>query len=65
MESPSYPVLSPTSNLAPVLCLWFPSTPHFYTVCDQATSLPGGTSLLSFISDVAVSPPLTSEGLQL
>ena len=71
MASPSYPVssigtlFSPISNPAPILCLQLPSTPCFYTVCDQAISLPGGTSLLSFISDVAVSQPLSSEGLWL
>ena len=59
MASPSYPVssirtlFSQISNCAPVLCLQLPSTPRFYTVHDQA---PGSTSLLSFISDVAVFP---------
>ena len=38
------------------LCLQLPSTPCFYTVCHQAVRLPGGTSLLSFVSDVAVFP---------
>ena len=57
MVSPSYPVPSIgtlfylISNHAPVLCLQLLSTPCFYTVCDQA---PGCTSLLSFVSDVAV-----------
>ena len=79
MVSPKYPVssigtlFSPISNHAPVLCLQLLSTPLFYAVCDQA---PGGTSLLSFVSDVAVFPnslllrdcsfdlfPLTAEGL--
>ena len=46
----------PASNCTPVLCLWLPSTLHFYTVCDQAVRLPGGTSLMSFISDAAVFP---------
>ena len=59
MVSPRYPVssirtlFSLISNHAPVLCLWLPSTPCFYTVRDQA---PGRTSLLSFVSDAAVSP---------
>ena len=43
----------PISSRAPVLHLWLPSTPHFHTVHDQAR---GSTSLLSFISDVAVFP---------
>ena len=57
MASPSYQVssigtlFSPISSGAPILCLRLPSTPHLYTVRDQA---PGSTSLLSFISDVAV-----------
>ena len=49
-------MLSLTSNCAPVLCLQLLSTPHFYTLCDQAIRFPGVTSLLSFISDVAVFP---------
>ena len=59
MASPTYPVSSvgtvffPTSNLPPILCLRLPSTPHFYTVRDQAS---GSTSLLSFVSDAAVFP---------
>ena len=59
MASPSYPVSSIRtlffliSNCAPVLCPRLPFTPHFFTVRDQA---PGSTSLLSFISDVAVFP---------
>ena len=48
-------VLSPTCNQARLLCLWLPSTTCFYTVCDKAIRLPGGTSILSFIS-VAVFP---------
>ena len=65
MASPCYPVssirilFSPISNCAPVLCLQFLSTPYFYTVCDQAVRLPGGTSLLIFITDVAVFPDLS------
>ena len=61
MESPIYPVSSirtlicPISNREPVLCIQLPSTPCFYTVCDQA---PGRTSLLGFISDAAVFPDL-------
>ena len=61
MASPTYPVssigtlLSPISNCTPVLCLQLPSTPSFYTACDQA---PGSTSLLSFVSDAAVFPDL-------
>ena len=57
MVSPSYPVSSirtvffPISNCTPVLCVQLPSTPCFYTIHDQA---PGSTSLLSFVSDVAV-----------
>ena len=52
MVSPRYPVSNigilfyMISNHAPVLCLRLPSTPHFYTVHDQAS---GSTSLLSFI----------------
>ena len=46
----------PDGDHAPVLCLRLPSTPRFYTVRDQAIRLPGGTSFLSFISDVAVFP---------
>ena len=59
ISSPSYPVssmrtlFSLISNWAPVLCLQLPSTPCFYTVCNQA---PGRTFLLSFISDAAVFP---------
>ena len=59
MASSDYPTSSvrilffPISNRAPVLCLQLPSTPRFYTVCDQA---PGSTSLLSFVSDVADFP---------
>ena len=36
-----------------LLCLQLSSTPHFYTVLNQAISLPGGTSLPNFISDGA------------
>ena len=59
MASPSSPVSSigplffPISNHTPVLCLWLPSNPCFYTVHDQAS---GSTSLPSFVSDVAVFP---------
>ena len=59
MASPSYSVssiwtlFSPISNCAPVLCLQLLSTPHFYTVRDQA---PGSTSLLNFVPDVTVFP---------
>ena len=41
------------SNSAPVLCLQFSSTPHFFTLRDQA---PGSTSLQSFVSDAADFP---------
>ena len=54
--------LSLTNNHAPVLFLRLPSTPRFYTVCDQAVRLPGGTSLLSFISDAAVLPDTSVRG---
>ena len=59
MVSPSYPVssigtlFSPISNCAPIICLHLLSIPYFYTIRDQA---PGSTSLLSFVSDVAVFP---------
>ena len=59
MASPSYPVssirplFSLINNRAPVLCLQLSSTPSFFTVHDQ---VPGNTSLLSFVSDVAVFP---------
>ena len=59
MASHSYPVssigtlFSLISNRAPVLCLQLLSIPRFYTVRDQA---PGSTSLLSFVSDVAIFP---------
>ena len=59
MASPGYRVssigtlFSLISNPAPVLCLQLLSTPHFYSVCDQAPSI---TSLLSFVSDAAVFP---------
>ena len=71
MASPSYTIssirtlLSLTSYWTPLLYLWLLSTPDFYTVHDQAIKLPGSTSLLTYISDGAVSHPLTSEGLQL
>ena len=64
----SYPIFSirnlvlPTGNQAPLLCLWLPYSPCFYSVHDQAISLPGDTSLPGFISDGAVSKPLTFEG---
>ena len=59
MVSPGYPVssirtwLSLISNRAPVLFPRLLYTPRLYTICDQA---PGSTSLLSFISNVAVFP---------
>ena len=62
MASPSYQSLvlelcSPRSAITHpsfvVLSVWLPSTFRFYTVHDQA---PGSTSLLSFISDVAIFP---------
>ena len=49
-------VLSLTSSRTPILYLQLSSTPHFYSVCDQAVRLPGDTSLLSFISDAAAFP---------
>ena len=61
MASPNYPVssirtlFSPISNCAPVLCLQLSPTSRFCTVIDQ---FPGSTSLLSFVSDVAVFPGL-------
>ena len=56
----------PISNSAPVLRLQLPSIPRFYTVRGQAVRLPGGTFLLTFISDAAVFPrPLSFEGLWL
>ena len=45
-----------TSNHAPVLGLQLSSTACFFTVRDQAIRLPGGPSLLSFMSDAAVCP---------
>ena len=52
-------LFSQMSNRAPILCLQFSSTPRFLTLRDQA---PGSTSLLSFVSDVAVFPgPLLPE----
>ena len=59
MASPRYPVssigilFSPVSHHTSILCLQLSSTPCFYTLHDQA---PGSTSLLSFVSDVAVFP---------
>ena len=59
MAPPRYPVssfgtlFSQISNHAPVLCLQLSSTPRFFTLRDQA---PSSTSLLSFVSDVAVFP---------
>ena len=59
MASASYPVssfgtlFSRIINCSPVLCLQLLSTPRFFIVCGQA---PGSTSLLSFVSDVAVFP---------
>ena len=46
-------LFSRISNRALVLHLQLSSTPHFFTLCDQA---PGSTSLLSFVSDAAVFP---------
>ncbi|XP_078296193.1 uncharacterized protein LOC144614770 [Panthera onca] len=60
MASPDYPVSELCSprpgNCTAFLCLWLQSAPRFYTVCDQAVRLPGGTSRLSFISAAAVFP---------
>ena len=59
MASPSYPdsrigtPFSPISNHTLILCLQLSSTPHFFTVGDQAS---GGISLPSFVSDAAVFP---------
>ncbi|XP_047697931.1 uncharacterized protein LOC125156220 [Prionailurus viverrinus] len=47
---------SRVSSRTPVLCLQLSSTPRFYAIRDQAVRLPGGTSLLSFISEGAVFP---------
>ena len=44
------------SSRTPVLCLQLSSTPRFYAARDHAVRLPGGTSLLSFISEAAVFP---------
>ena len=49
-------MLSLANNCVPLLCFQLPSTPCFYILHDQAVILPGGTSLLSFISDAAVFP---------
>ena len=60
MASPSYPVssigtlFSLISNRALILCLQLSSTSYLFIVCDQA---PGSTTLLSFVSDAAVSLP--------
>ena len=50
--------ISPTDNQAPLHCLQLLSTPCFYTipVHIQAISLPGSTSLPTFILDGAVFP---------
>ena len=61
MASPSYLVSSIRnmfwmSKHACILCLRLLSTTCFYTDHDQAIRLPGSTSLLSFISDMAVFP---------
>ena len=47
--------LIPTHKQATIPCLRILSTPHFYTVCVQAVSLPD-TSLPNFISDGTVFP---------
>ena len=46
-------LFSQISNRTPILCLQLSSTPCFFTLHDQA---PGSTSLLSFVSDVAIFP---------
>ena len=62
MASPSNPVSSIAtlssliSSHAPTLHLRLPFTPRFYAAHDLPIRLPGGTSLLSFISDAAVFP---------
>ena len=63
MASPSYPVSSIRTLCSPRPAMKYPSfvsgfhpLPPFYTVHNQAIRLPGGTSLLSFISDGAVFP---------
>ena len=48
-------LFSQISSHAPRLSLQLPSTPRFFTLCDQAL---GSTSLLSFVSDAAVFPGL-------
>ena len=59
MAPPRYPVsnigtlFSLISSREPILHLQLSSTTRFFTVCDQ---VPGSTSLLNFISDVAVFP---------
>ena len=69
MVSPSFPVCGPVilhshplENQAPILCLWLPCTPCFYTVPVQAVSLPGApfSQILSQMG--YVSETLTSEG---
>ena len=53
-QSVAWELFSPiSSSRAPVLCLQLLSTPHFFTVHDQA---PGSTSLPSFVSEAAVFP---------
>ena len=53
-------VFSLISNCAPVLCLQLSSTLRFSTLRDQS---PGSTSLLSFVSGVAIFPgPLLPKG---
>ena len=54
--SPVSNMFSLISNRAPVLWLQLPSIPGVYTVCEQAIRMPGGTALLSFISEAAVFP---------
>ena len=61
MASPNFPVsrselCTLTGNQAPLLGLWGPSIPHFYTVPVQDISLPGSTSLPNFMSYGAVFP---------
>ena len=62
MASHSYAVSSigtlssQISNRPPVLCVQLASIPGVYTVCEQAIGMPGGTALLSFISETAVFP---------
>ena len=56
MTSPSYPIFSIRTLCSPQLSLLLLPTPCFYAIHDQAVSLPGGISLLNFISDGAVFP---------